>query len=714
MIVELVKDMKRNENRLNMARTSLSGDKGPRSSKYNPGLGNTADRSIKPDSTTRSGESSDAFARSDFRSRSGKDADFTKTSEFTQPLDGFENDSHYPSSRFGANRLPHLGPDLNSRTERIQDLYHRYSPPYVPPAQPIPDFPRRMISDYQARYAGWRMQKGSDGKIPVPKKAVQSWKHPISTPLILSNEELFLEVRAIEDGNTKRGFSLQQVFDRLTSDDKRRAITELITSQNQSLQAWEADLEWKMAGLRIRTKVVSRRKTETEHITVILKTELMIPPPSEPIPWPRPSRPSSTAPGMAIPPWQNPQVPATGPIPMTGGRPQGQRVSVPLQPPPYTSHVRPTKMQNQGMNVAQQSRPMQQHGQHMGQGPQPMQRPPPPPHMQSQMHGGRMVGLTGMGNVHGAQDHMMAGNAQYPPGGNMMNHGMNMGQHSRPVHQQNPQHMGQGQQFDQRPPAPQGQGQMYGGANGQLPPPPPPGMGGHPGHGPRGGARPPPPPPSGMGGLPQHGQHHANMSYIPGTFPQGSAMHSRRNSQPNIQVLHNHRPKHKTHHGSPSDENWDTESGRSHDGGPSRRQDTKSIRRGRKNVSFELSDEWDSGTGRSDSVRSEAKSGQSRSSARGRPSIIIHERFDRPAMPTTMHVPPRAGSISERMSQVQAREERTHRSTQGDFVLLTPQRRRDSDSRREAQAPALVRNETPARPEDTLLDELLKDWKEVQ
>jgi hypothetical protein len=176
------------------------------------------------------------------------------------------------------------------------------------------------------------------------------------------------------------------------------------------------------------------------------------------------------------------------------------------------------------------------------------------------------AGLAGMGNVHGGQDlnkPMKNGNAQAQPGGNMMNPGMNQGQQGRPM-QQPGHHMGQGQQFEQRvPPLPHAQGQMHGGGNGPLPPPPPPG---HPAHGQHGGggAPPPPPPPPGMsGGLPpQHG-HHPNMGHMPSSFPQGNGMHGRRNSQPNIQVLPNLKSAHKTRRGTPSEEDWDTETGSS-------------------------------------------------------------------------------------------------------------------------------------------------------
>jgi hypothetical protein len=176
------------------------------------------------------------------------------------------------------------------------------------------------------------------------------------------------------------------------------------------------------------------------------------------------------------------------------------------------------------------------------------------------------AGLSGMGNIHGGQDlnkPMKGGNAQGPQLGSMGNQSMNMGQQGRPMQQQGHQ-MGQGPQFDQRPPPPQGQGQMHGGASGPLPPPPPPGMGGQPVHGHGGAAPPPPPPPPGMGGMPPyHAQHHANMGPMPGAFPQGNGMHNRRNSQPNIQVLHNHKSGHKPRRGTPSEEDWDTETGSS-------------------------------------------------------------------------------------------------------------------------------------------------------
>lgn len=192
-------------------------------------------------------------------------------------------------------------------------------PHYIQYPTPAREFPLRMISDYQPRYAGWRIKKGPDNKMPLSKQTTYSWKSPTVTQLLLSNEELYLEARS------ERLF-LQDVLDDLSSEDKRSAIAEVMRWQNLSLKNWEPDLEWRMAGIRVRTRTVSRHKRETEHITVILKTELMVPPPPG---WPLPHRVAlgGANPGMIRPSWQ---VPELMPVPLIPNN-QAQQQSQPVR-----------------------------------------------------------------------------------------------------------------------------------------------------------------------------------------------------------------------------------------------------------------------------------------------------------------------------------------------------------------------------------------------
>ncbi|KAH4982051.1 hypothetical protein HBI76_163870 [Parastagonospora nodorum] len=199
------------------------------------------------------------------------------------------------------------------RTYGVHNPNASIGPHFIPVPTSSRGFPMRMITDYQPRYAGWRIQKGPNTTNPGPKPATDSWKSPTITQLLLSNEELYLETRFMDarrvGGSSKRSF-LQDILDKLSSEDKRFAITELVRKQNWSLQSWEPDLEWRMAGLRVRTRAVSRYSRETEHITVILKTELKIPPPTG---WPPPHR-GSTNPGMIRPPGQASQAPGRFPV----------------------------------------------------------------------------------------------------------------------------------------------------------------------------------------------------------------------------------------------------------------------------------------------------------------------------------------------------------------------------------------------------------------
>jgi hypothetical protein len=241
---------------------------------------------------------------------------------------------------------PYGAPKSIARLHGIHDPNASMGPHFIPAPTPSRGFPMRMITDYQPRYAGWRIQKGPNPTNPGPKPATNSWKSPTITQLLLSNEELYLETRFMDarrvGGSSKHSF-LQDILDKLSSEDKRFAVTELVRKQNWSLQNWEPDLEWRMAGLRVRTRAVSRYSRETEHITVILKTELKIPPPTG---WPPPHRLPlvSTDPGIVRPPGQASQAPGSFPATlaassMSSQAQQRRRHSQLLPHDPQANHI---------------------------------------------------------------------------------------------------------------------------------------------------------------------------------------------------------------------------------------------------------------------------------------------------------------------------------------------------------------------------------------
>jgi len=260
---------------------------------------------------------------------------------------------------------PYEAPKSTAEPYRAYDDNFSMGPHFIPTPTPSRGFPVRMITDYQPRYAGWRIQKGPSAANLRPKPATQSWRSPVVTQLFLSSEELYLETRFLDarhvrsSGSSKRSF-LQDVLDKLPSENKRFAVTELIRKQNWLLQNWESDLEWRLAGLRVRTRAVSRYKRETEHITVILKTELRIPPPTG---WPPPYRVplGSANPGIVRPPEQASQGPGRFPATLAASpAQQRQPYSRPLPNDRHPTYVSGGRRQG----YPSQSLPQQQNYSH--------------------------------------------------------------------------------------------------------------------------------------------------------------------------------------------------------------------------------------------------------------------------------------------------------------------------------------------------------------
>ena len=94
--------------------------------------------------------------------------------------------------------------------------------------------------------------------------------------MTVSTEDLHLQVIGQIAKRAKQDLTLQDSYDDLRSQNQHQAIKDLIAEQNERLQRVDPRFEWKVAGIQRRTRHVHHSFTETIHIIVILKTELIL------------------------------------------------------------------------------------------------------------------------------------------------------------------------------------------------------------------------------------------------------------------------------------------------------------------------------------------------------------------------------------------------------------------------------------------------------
>ena len=139
----------------------------------------------------------------------------------------------------------------------------------VPQGQPFFNAHGPVHFGFHPHYTGWEIKY-------AVKSAAHNWIVP-NIPLPFSNEDLFLQAVGMRADYVKRGQTLQELYDDM-KDPPRQAVDRLIYQQNRAFQQANAPLEWKLAGLEPRIRLVKDSDQKIKYLFVILKTEWKLPP----------------------------------------------------------------------------------------------------------------------------------------------------------------------------------------------------------------------------------------------------------------------------------------------------------------------------------------------------------------------------------------------------------------------------------------------------